>query len=102
MYGWLNLLSLALGLLAWALPLLHLARLKHTTPVHRRTGACFVSFCARSGPGLPTALPADLVEIGDWSALQDTTYAVCLAAGVLLAGHRAGQPAPAALLRRGG
>lgn len=87
MYGWLNLLSLALGLLAWALPLLRLARLKHTTPVHRLHRACFVSFlCCALALVFQLHYQLHLVEIGDWSALQDTTYAVCLAAGVLLAG----------------
>lgn len=87
MYGWLNLLSLALGLLAWVLPLVRLARLKHTTRIHTLHRACFISFlCCALALVFQLHYQLHLVEIGDWSAMQDITYAVCLAAGVLLAG----------------
>ena len=85
--GMLTLLSLVLGLAAWVLPLVRLARLKRTTSLHGLHRTCFVSFscCA-------LALVCELffldhrVVVQDWSALMDTMRAVCMAAAVLLAG----------------
>ena len=85
--GMLNLLSLVLGLAAWVLPLVRLTRLKRTTSLHRLHRTCFVSFsCCALALVFQLYYQLHLVDIQDWSAMMDTTRAVCMAAAVLLAG----------------
>ncbi|ALS78456.1 hypothetical protein AUO94_07170 [Planococcus kocurii] len=76
MYGWLNIGSLILGLIAWALPIAMLA--KHNKENNKRLvlfsiasiSACVISLCFQ-------ILYQDyLVRIEDWSALADTSKAV--------------------------
>ena len=80
----LNLGSLALGLLAWMLPVISLVRKKKAkdkTPVFLcavSTGACAVSLC------LQIFEMHRRVTLRDWSALMDTSGAVAWVAAVLL------------------
>ncbi|MEL7609052.1 MAG: hypothetical protein AAGU74_06060 [Bacillota bacterium] len=83
---WLNLGSLVLGLIAWILPAVNLARRNKTD---RRSfavfstaslGACAVSLY------MQILYTDHLVKIEDWSALMDTSSAVAFAALALLAG----------------
>lgn len=76
MYGWLNLGSLLLGLIAWILPIVSLA--KHNKENNKKwalfsiasISACVISLCFQ-------ILYNDyLVEIEDWAALMDTSKAV--------------------------
>ena len=79
--------SLLLGLLAWILPLMSLARLKRTTRIHALHRTCFASFlCCALALAFQLHYQLHLVEMGYWGALEDTTGAICFAAGVLLAG----------------
>ena len=84
-YGWLNLASLVLGIVAWLIPLLGIARRK--TRTFTRTsgiwplisiGACSVSLWFQ------ILYNHHLVEIEDWSALMDTTKALVFVSGVLV------------------
>lgn len=71
--------SLLLGLTAWTLPLICLFRRRHPGP-----------FCAASFLLCSISLPFQifytqhLLNIWDWSALEDTHYAVCFASVVML------------------
>lgn len=82
--GWLNLGSLLLGLIAWALPVIGLMR-RNKPGRGRRVvfsavsfGACAVSLC------MQLFYTDHLVKIEDWSALMDTSHATALAAATLL------------------
>ncbi len=85
--GDLNLFSLVLGLAAWILPLVHMSRLRPTTPLHRLYRTGLISFfCCALALVFQLYYQLHLVDIQDWSAMMDTTHAVCRAAAVLLAG----------------
>ena len=85
--GDLNLFSLVLGLAAWILPLVHMSRLRPTTPLHRLYRTSLISFfCCALALVFQLYYQLHLVDIQDWSAMMDTTHAVCRAAAVLLAG----------------
>ena len=83
--GWLNLGSLVLGLIAWILPVVNLA--KHNKADHRNwvafsvasVSACAISLC------MQIFYQNYLVKIEDWSALMDTSSAVALVSTVLVA-----------------
>ncbi len=83
-YAWLNLASLFLGLAAWALPLAALlsrrAGKRLSVLSTLSMGACALSLLA------VIAYDVHLVDIGDWSALIDTSPAVFFCAKVLVAG----------------
>ncbi|MFD1737141.1 hypothetical protein ACFSCX_11315 [Bacillus salitolerans] len=84
MSGLLNLGSLALGLIAWILPVVNLLHDKKQD--HRYWGtlsiismsACAMSLCFQ------IFYNYHLVKIEDWSALMDTTGAVAFVAAILL------------------
>lgn len=79
-YAWLNVASLALGLLAWVLPGAALCRRRGTVPCALLSlSACALSLC------LVVFYLGHLSDAGDWSALMDTAHAFRLAAAVLLA-----------------
>lgn len=82
--GWLNLGSLALGLIAWILPVVNL--MQHNK-ADRRNWAVFsvasLSACATS-LCMQLFYSDYLVKIEDWSALMDTSSAVALVATILL------------------
>lgn len=82
MFGnaWLNVVSLLLGLAAWALPLAALV-------LKRGNAFAFTSFCSCIFSLLSVILSlAHVVEIRDWSALMDTIGAFVFAATVLVIG----------------
>lgn len=80
MYGWLNITSLALGLLAWLLPLWAIFSKKV-----RKVGALSFALCSIS-LACQIFYTQHLVAISDWSAIEDTHFAVTFAAAVLLVG----------------
>ncbi|MFZ3590114.1 hypothetical protein ACOI1C_12740 [Bacillus sp. DJP31] len=82
-YGWLNVGSLVLGLIAWIIPIFRFTRNKkdknnETTLLFLSLSVCAISLCFQ------VFYTYHLVMIKDWSALQDTMYAVAIAATVLL------------------
>lgn len=79
MYGLLNIASLLLGLAAWALPIAAIIRKRNTGPF---TGISF-GLCSLSLL-FQLVYTQHLVDIRDWSALEDTHCAVVCAAVVLL------------------
>lgn len=83
MYGWLNIASLVLGLMAWLLPLWAVFSKKP-----RRCGALSFAFCSVS-LACQIFYNQHLVAISDWSAIEDTHFAVTLAAAVLFVGTMA-------------
>lgn len=81
MYGSFNIASLLLGLIAWALPVAAIACGKNAVLLSS------VSFALSSLSLLfQIFYTQHLVEIRDWSAIEDTHYAVVLAAAALLIG----------------
>lgn len=72
----LNLGALILGLIAWALPVVSLF-------TKRNTAAGSFALCGISLL-LETMYTQHLVDIGDWSAMEDTHYAVTFAAKTLV------------------
>lgn len=80
MYGWLNVGSLVLGLIAWILPVVALMRMsKHWVAFSIMSlSACSISVCFQ------IYYNYHLVQIKDWAALMDTMRAVVIAATVLL------------------
>ena len=80
MYGWLNLASLVLGLAAWLLPVWSIFSKKT-----RKVGALSFALCSISLT-CQIFYTQHLVTITDWSAIEDTHFAVTFAAAVLLAG----------------
>lgn len=84
MIGLLNLGSIALGLIAWILPVVNLMR--HKKHDHRNwvalsilsISACAISLCFQ------IFYNYHLVKIADWSALMDITDNVAFVAAVLL------------------
>jgi len=84
MSGWLNIGSLALGLIAWILPVISLMR--YVRQDHRNwVVLSFISFsaCAIS-LSFQIFYHYHLVKIEDWSALMDTMGGVAFASAVLL------------------
>lgn len=77
MYGTLNLLSFLLGLAAWAVPV--------AAVIRKKGGGAGLSFglCALALL-FQVVYTQHLVDIRDWSALEDTHYAVVSAAWVLM------------------
>lgn len=84
MFGWLNVGSLVLGLIAWILPVVSLMRYKQGG---HRNWATFsimsVSACAIS-LYFQIVYNHHPVTINDWSALMDTTGALVKVGAVLL------------------
>jgi cytochrome c oxidase subunit 4 len=82
--SWLNLGSLALGLIAWILPVVNLMRRNKTDHRHwavlsiTSVSACAVSLC------MQLFYTDHLVKIEDWSALMDTSSAVAMVSTLLL------------------
>lgn len=84
MEGWLNVVSLVLGLVAWILPIVNLMRYKKCDNGNWILFS-FVSISACAISLYSQILYNDyLVEIGDWSALMDTSMGVVYASKVLL------------------
>lgn len=85
MSGLLNLGSLVFGLIAWILPVIgfwqyhRVSRQRGLAFSAVSVGACAVSLC------LQIFELHHRVNLQDWSALMDTSHAVVLVAGVLLA-----------------
>lgn len=83
-YAWLNLAALLLGLTAWMLPLTALLSRRAGKWVSMLStlsmGACALSLLA------VIAYDVHLVNIGDWSALMDTSPAFFLCAKALVIG----------------
>ena len=83
-YGWLNLFSLILGLLAWVLPLVYLIKSKAADSRQwslYSTGsftACISSLLTQM------MYQSHLVDVGDLSALMDTSSAVVIVSSVLI------------------
>lgn len=83
-YGWLNLGSLVLGLIAWILPIVNLIR--NGKRGHSNSfvlsilsmGACIISLWFQ------ILYNHHLVEIEDWSALMDTTGTLVWVSAVLV------------------
>lgn len=80
MYGWLNIASLSLGLLSWLLPILRIFSKKG-----RKVGTLSFSLCSISLV-CQIFYTQYLVTISDWSAIEDTHFAVTFAAAVLVIG----------------
>lgn len=83
-YGWMNLGSLLLGLLAWVLPLREWTRRLNGGEERPLSGIGSAVCCALSLL-LQLLYGRHLVEIRDWSALMDTAGAVTVVAGILVA-----------------
>lgn len=83
MYGWLNIGSLVLGLIAWILPIANLAR--HNKENNKNwslysmasISACVIALF------LQILYNNYLVDIQDWSALMDTSNALVRVSSVL-------------------
>lgn len=84
MFVWLNAGSLVLGLIAWILPIINLVR------CNKPDNRGWVAFSVISVSACAIALYMQilyinhLVNIEDWSALMDTSYAVALVCALLL------------------
>lgn len=72
-YGWLNLGSLVLGIIALALPVFAMAKrmkgIKAGVCIWMSMGICLLAIIFQMAYG------NHLIEIGDWSALMDTSQA---------------------------
>ena len=82
--GWLNVGSLVLGLIAWILPAVNLAR--HNKISCKRYAVFTVTSLSACAVSLRFQLFYNdhLVKIEDWSALLDTSHAVALVSALLL------------------
>lgn len=82
--GLLNLGSLALGMAAWMIPALFFN--KKNIDIQRLIASSLISF-ASCGTAICFQLfySAHLTDIGDWSALMDTSYASAWISALLLA-----------------
>jgi len=80
MYGWLNIASLALGLVAWLLPVWGIFSKKI-----RMVGTLSFFLCSVS-LACQVFYTQHLVTISDWSAIEDTHFAVAFATAALLVG----------------
>lgn len=82
---WLTPASLALGLLAWIIPIIYMLKYKK---IDSKKSSIYI-FLSLSACGISIFFQIVyndyLVEIGDWSALMDTSGGVVIASGVLLA-----------------
>ncbi|MED4041217.1 hypothetical protein [Niallia taxi] len=84
MYGWLNLASLVLGLIALILPIVNLTKEKKQENKNWVTlsiisiSACSISLCFQ------IFYTYHKVTVEDWGALMDTMYAVAFASAALL------------------
>ena len=84
-YGWLNVGSLLLGLAAWILPIINLAKQNKAENKNWIALAMIsISACAVS-LFLQILYGNHLVNIEDWSALMDTKTGVAIVSSVLLA-----------------
>ncbi|MDR2703422.1 MAG: hypothetical protein LBB58_03685 [Cellulomonadaceae bacterium] len=88
-YGWLNLAALALGIIAWIIPIIILASKRDTLFARHGHGIWGVSIMISLGACalalfLQILYQNYLVTIQDWAALMDTTGAVVIVSGVLL------------------
>lgn len=83
-FGWLNIGSLVLGIIAWVLPVVNLLRdkkqenKKWVVLSFISISACAISVCFQ------IFYTYHLVKIEDWSALMDTIGAVAFASAVLI------------------
>jgi hypothetical protein len=83
-FGWLNIGSLVLGLIAWILPIANLQRdkkqenKKWVVLSFVSISACAISICFQ------IFYNYHLVKIEDWTALMDTIGAVAFASAVLI------------------
>ncbi|TDL72114.1 hypothetical protein E2R56_16885 [Rhodococcus qingshengii] len=83
-FGWLNIGSLVLGLIAWILPIVNLLRdkkqenKKWVALSFVSISACAISICFQ------IFYNYHLVKIEDWTALMDTIGAVAFASAVLI------------------
>lgn len=81
MYGFLNILSLILGLVAWIAPMAAIVRKKVCGFLMAISfGLCALALLSQIG------YTQHLVQMGDWSAIEDTHAAVLLASSVLVVG----------------
>lgn len=83
MFGWLNVGSLLLGLIAWIIPVVNIMRNNYDERNSALScifsiGACGISLC------LQIFYNRYLVQIEDWSALMDIVDSVSLVSAVLL------------------
>ncbi|WP_158738748.1 hypothetical protein [Alteribacillus sp. YIM 98480] len=83
--GWLNIGSLILGLVAWIIPIINLARyIKQENKkwialsIYISFSACAIAICLQIFYNL------HLVKIEDWAALMDTMCGVAVASTVLV------------------
>ena len=74
-----NLLSICLGLLAWALPLIYLWRKKH-----REFFTCGSLLCVVFSLFFQLQEVLNRVHMRDFAAIEDTIGAVCFCAAVLV------------------
>ncbi len=84
MVSLLNLGSLILGLIAWILPVISLARHRQARCKNWFVFPAASSIACAVSLYMQLCYNRHLVIIGDWSALMDTTGAVVFAATVLL------------------
>lgn len=83
-YGMLNLASIVLGLVGWAVPIIQIGRLvKEKRGFGRYTHILSMGACGLA-IWLQICYDEHLVNIGDWSALMDTIGAVRVASVFLL------------------
>ncbi|MCA0984394.1 hypothetical protein LCL89_10085 [Halobacillus yeomjeoni] len=83
-FGWLNIGSLVLGIIAWGVPVVSLMKDKKRGSRHWMAvsilsfSACGISLCFQ------LFYTYHKVVVQDWAALMDTMYAVSAASAVLL------------------
>ena len=83
-YGWLNLGSLACGLAGWIVPFLGLRKGRIPAPGGQGVAAAFSLTLCGLALWMQLRYQQHLSDIGDWSALMDTSGAVTGAGGFLL------------------
>jgi len=85
MYGYLNVGSLVFGLIAWILPIVRIGFLENRSDNNGEVfsllsfSSCAISLCFQ------IFYTNHLIDISDWTALQDIMSTISFAAGVLLA-----------------
>ncbi|MCL1999541.1 MAG: hypothetical protein FWG65_12320 [Turicibacter sp.] len=79
-YTWLNVASLVLGLAAWILPIIGIAKHSENWSIYAvfSLGACVLAVFFQ------TVYQNYLVRIEDWSAIMDTSWGVVFASAVLI------------------
>ena len=83
-YGWLNVGSLVLGLIAWLIPVVNIIQnKKRKTKFPRILSLLSLGACA-SALWLQISYNNYLVQIQDWTALMDTTSTLNWVSAVLL------------------